>query len=474
MGNSNTKEGFRLGYLQLGEKSIASILESNPGYWRALLADGVSFLEICSLINYTEVLALRDRHPANLIALVTACLEVIEAAAASSSASSAEPSSSDQPSPPPVDETQQSATSVEAPLFTPAPLTAEPRKFIATATYVLTRVMSILFALPKVAVLSTHSADSAAAFLRPTWLHVSFADALFWGACASSPLTLGARLLNSLISLYLLPTSDVTVKIALLRLLLVTLSGHLHKKDADGVELELPTAGESPRLSLWTEHLIGPAFPSANSLFTAALSVIAKFDPVGWGIPYNHLFSDRLSEILTNTVLQVMILLLTPQFTTFVSPLAHSILDCARASLLSVAGENSAAAADRGSAEALQLEDLVLSEMSVDAPVPNSFLEKIRHLNHPGQFRPLLHAVVKLLNYPRIASSSLLPGSVKSTNNLEELLMFLWIVIQENHLFIAFVTSSLADIEALLLPLLQLFLENRSDSTYNGLIHIST
>lgn len=66
----------------------------------------------------------------------------------------------------------------------------------------------------------------------------------------------------------------------------------------------------SPSLNRWIQHLTSADNRHALPLFTSLLNSVCAYDPVGMGVPYNHLlFSDSM-EPLVDVALQILIVTL--------------------------------------------------------------------------------------------------------------------------------------------------------------------
>lgn len=70
----------------------------------------------------------------------------------------------------------------------------------------------------------------------------------------------------------------------------------------------------NPKISISNVRLCSVSLRHALPLFTSLLNVVCAYDPVGYGIPYNHLmFSDQRGA-LAELALQVLIVSLEQEF----------------------------------------------------------------------------------------------------------------------------------------------------------------
>lgn len=60
----------------------------------------------------------------------------------------------------------------------------------------------------------------------------------------------------------------------------------------------------------WIEYFSSGENRHALPLFTSLLNVVAAYDPVGMGLPYNHLIFHDTREPLVEAALQVLIVVL--------------------------------------------------------------------------------------------------------------------------------------------------------------------
>eukprot|EP00005_Dracoamoeba_jomungandri_P002730 CAMPEP_0174260198 /NCGR_PEP_ID=MMETSP0439-20130205/9211_1 /TAXON_ID=0 /ORGANISM="Stereomyxa ramosa, Strain Chinc5" /LENGTH=781 /DNA_ID=CAMNT_0015344391 /DNA_START=28 /DNA_END=2370 /DNA_ORIENTATION=+ len=166
------------------------------------------------------------------------------------------------------------------------------------------------------------------------------------------------------------------------------------------------------------------------ALFYSLLNTSCTYDPIGWGVPYNHYLFNDYKEGLAGTCMQVLIILLNH----LPSPLIP---------------RNPA------------------------TKVRNVFVDYLKSIQSTDTFKFLYTAIVELLNNPLMANSTYLPGSKKEVRCHREMLMLFWKLIQENDIFFRWLLSK-GDITLILGPLLHYLHEGRKDTTQEGLIHLGT
>ena len=67
---------------------------------------------------------------------------------------------------------------------------------------------------------------------------------------------------------------------------------------------------ESEAPNRWVQHFTSPENRHALPLFTSLLNVVCAYDPVGLGLPYNHLLFTDSREPLVESALQLLIVTL--------------------------------------------------------------------------------------------------------------------------------------------------------------------
>lgn len=141
-------------------------------------------------------------------------------------------------------------------------------------------------------------------------------------------------------------------------------------------------------------------------LFTSLLNVVACYDPVGYGLPYNYLLMSDCREPLVQTALHVLIVCLDRD--------AQSTTD------------------ETGYVE-------------------NYFVNYLSRIHRENDFEIVLKGISRLLNNP--LQSSYLPNSTKKVGFHQELLVLLWKCCEYNQKFMYYVLKT-SDVLEILVPIL--------------------
>uniref|UniRef100_A0A8D9EJA8 Protein HID1 n=1 Tax=Cacopsylla melanoneura TaxID=428564 RepID=A0A8D9EJA8_9HEMI len=173
----------------------------------------------------------------------------------------------------------------------------------------------------------------------------------------------------------------------------------------------------------WIQYLTSAENRHALSLFTSLLNTLCAYDPVGLGLPYNHLiFSDTL-EPLVDACLQILIVTLD-----------H----------------------DTVHTEEIGTQD-------------NLFINYLSRIHRDEDFQFVLAGFSRLLNNPLM--QTYLPNSTKKIEFHQELLVLFWKMCDYNKKFLYYVLKS-SDVLDILVPILYHLNDSRADQSRVGLMHI--
>ncbi|XP_063220814.1 protein HID1 isoform X2 [Bacillus rossius redtenbacheri] len=213
------------------------------------------------------------------------------------------------------------------------------------------------------------------------------------------------------------PTYDCN-RTELLKLLLTCFSETMYQ----------PPVDLSSAPNRWIQCFTSPDNRHALPLFTSLLNTVCAYDPVGLGMPYNHLlFSDSL-EPLVDAALQILIVTLD-----------H---------------DTSSGGAPEGE----------------EAATPdNLFINYLSRIHRDEDFFFVLRGFTRLLNNPLI--QTYLPNSTKKVQFHQELLVFFWKMCDYNKKFLYYVLKS-SDVLDVLVPILFHLNDSRADQSRVGLMHI--
>ncbi|KAG7248418.1 hypothetical protein CRUP_009489, partial [Coryphaenoides rupestris] len=195
----------------------------------------------------------------------------------------------------------------------------------------------------------------------------------------------------------------------LLRLLLTCFSEAMY----------LPPSSDNSVLNPWVTFFCSTENRHALPLFTSLLNVVFAYDPVGYGIPYNHLLFSDYREHLVEQALQMLIVTLEHE-----------------------GGGGGAAAARR--------------------PVSPSSIEEQEDYDF------MLKGLARLLTNP--LTQTYLPNSTKKIQFHQELLVLFWKLCDFNKKFLFFVLKS-SDVLDVLVPILFYLNDARADQCESHLTH---
>ncbi|KAJ4940342.1 hypothetical protein JOQ06_026649 [Pogonophryne albipinna] len=203
----------------------------------------------------------------------------------------------------------------------------------------------------------------------------------------------------------------------LLKLLLTCLSEAMY----------LPPSSESKNPNPWVTFFCSSENRHALPLFTSLLNVVCAYDPVGYGIPYNHLlFSDHREQLVEQAV-QILIVTLEHE------------AGSATGSALQPAGPD------------------------------NLFVNYLSRIHREEDLSFILKGLGRLMNNPLV--QTYLPRSTKKIQFHQELLILFWKFCDFNKKFLFFVLKS-SDVLDVLVPILFSLNDARADPSRVGLMHI--
>uniref|UniRef100_A0A8C2WFS2 HID1 domain containing n=1 Tax=Cyclopterus lumpus TaxID=8103 RepID=A0A8C2WFS2_CYCLU len=195
----------------------------------------------------------------------------------------------------------------------------------------------------------------------------------------------------------------------LLKLLLTCLSEAMY----------LPPSSERRSLNPWVSFFCSTENRHALPLFTSLLNVVCAYDPVGFGVPYNHLMFSDYREQLVEQAVQILIVTLD--------------------SLSSLTGPE------------------------------NLFVNYLSRIHREEDLSFILKGLARLMNNPLV--QTYLPHSAKKIQFHQELLILFWKFCDFNKKFLFFVLKS-SDVLDVLVPILFSLDDARADQSRVGLMHI--
>ncbi|XP_056153500.1 protein HID1-like [Lampris incognitus] len=201
-------------------------------------------------------------------------------------------------------------------------------------------------------------------------------------------------------------------------------------------------SSDRKNLNPWVTFFCSADNRHALPLFTSLLNIVCAYDPVGYGIPYNHLLFSDYREQLVEQAVQILII-----------TLEH----------------------EAGSATSVALQDLEplaspsAMEDQESAGPDNLFVDYLSRIHREEDFGFILRGLARLLNNPLV--QTYLPHSTKKIQFHQELLILFWKLCDFNKKFLFFVLKS-SDVLDMLVPILFYLNDARADHTRMGLMHI--
>ncbi|KAJ6660385.1 hypothetical protein lerEdw1_017808 [Lerista edwardsae] len=201
----------------------------------------------------------------------------------------------------------------------------------------------------------------------------------------------------------------------------------------------LPPSSDSSNTNPWVQFFCSTENRHALPLFTSLLNIVCAYDPVGYGIPYNHLLFSDYREPLVEQAAQVLIVTLDYDTSTSSSPTID------------------------GTTTGTVMDD-------TDPPGPdNLFVNYLSRIHREEDFQFILKGVARLLSNPLL--QTYLPNSTKKIQFHQELLVLFWKLCDFNKKFLFFVLKS-SDVLDILVPILYFLNDARADQSRVGLMHI--
>lgn len=178
-------------------------------------------------------------------------------------------------------------------------------------------------------------------------------------------------------------------------------------------------------------------------MFTSLLNTVCAYDPVGLGVPYNHLlFTDSL-EPLVDVALQILIVTLDHDTSSEIPAEEGSLGDNLFINYLSRIHR------DEGSY-------YELFHIFIFYNVSYFFIK----CSFVADFQFVLKGITRLLNNPLM--QTYLPNSTKKVHFHQELLVFFWKMCDYNKKFLYYVLKS-SDVLEVLVPILYHLNDSRAD-----------
>ncbi|XP_041077271.1 protein HID1-like [Polyodon spathula] len=422
MGNSDSKLNFRKAVIQLTTKT-QPVEATDDAFWDQFWADTVtSVQDVFALVPAAEIRAVREESPSNLATLCYKAVEKLVQAAESGCPSQTE------------------------------------KQIVLNCTRLLTRILPYIFedadwrgffwsTVPGAGRAGADEGDDESGRPLAESLLLAIADLLFCPEFTVQSHRKGsldtAEDIHSIDSCEYIWEAGVGFahspplnyvhdlnRTELLKLLLTCFSEAMY----------LAPSSESNVLNPWVQFFCSTDNRHALPLFTSLLNVVCAYDPVGYGIPYNHLLFSDYREQLVEHAGQVLIVMLEHEGGTAAG---SPTLD----------GTTTTAAMDD--------QDPVGPD--------NLFVNYLSRIHREEDFQFILKGVAHLLTNPLV--QTYLPNSTKKIQFHQELLVLFWKLCDFNKKFLFFVLKS-SDVLDILVPILFYLNDAQADQSRVGLMHI--
>ncbi|XP_052741369.1 protein HID1 [Bicyclus anynana] len=401
MGNADTKLNFRKAVIQLTSKT-QPIEATDESFWDQFWSESVTNVQdVFALAPGAEIRALREESPNNLATLVYKAVEKMVKIVDSSCRTQRE---------------QQTALNCARLLTRVLPYMLEEPEWhsffwsslpaagenesVPLAQSLINAICDLLFC-PDFTVVSTKRSGPERAEELSSLDSCEYIWAGGVGFARSPPRC----------------AQHEAARTELLRLLLTCFSESIYK----------PAAQAASHHNKWIAYLTSPENRHALPLFTSLLNTVCSYDPVGLGLPYNHLLFADTVEPLVEVALQVLIVTL-----------------------------------DHDTSNAV-------SEDTDERLPDNLFINYLSRIHRDEDFQFALRGVTRLLNNP--LQQTYLPNSSKKVALHQELLVLFWKCCDYNKKFMYYVLKS-SDVLEVLVPILYHLNDSRADQSRVGLMHI--
>ncbi|EGC32662.1 hypothetical protein DICPUDRAFT_92564 [Dictyostelium purpureum] len=212
-------------------------------------------------------------------------------------------------------------------------------------------------------------------------------------------------------------------------------------------QLYVPQENVSSFKSKWLDWFTNTQDYYTETLLFSLINTFSTYDPIGWGIPYNHLMYADDHEACSKLSLQILNILLTYDPYTIDDHLLTS---------------NKQTPSSSSKANELPQHEC-----------KNRFIIYIKTLKRVRDFKFFFNAFERIMNLPIIASHTKLPNSTKKIELHQDLLITFWRFISHNHDFLKSIVNYETSPE-FIVPILQYMDEGRKSQTTHGIVQIGT
>uniref|UniRef100_A0A673AQ19 Protein HID1-like n=1 Tax=Sphaeramia orbicularis TaxID=375764 RepID=A0A673AQ19_9TELE len=403
MGSSDSKLNFRKAVIQLTTKT-QPVEATDDAFWDQFWADTTTTVQdVFALVPAAEIRAVREESPSNL---ATLCYKAVEKL---------------------VQGAESGCT------------TEREKQVVLNCTRILTRILPYIFedqdwrgffwsTVPGAGRADELDDDDGARPLAESLL-LAIADLLFCPDFTVHSHKRGPDSVESMQSIdsceYIWEAGVGFAQLLLYYILLLTCFSEA---------MYLPPSSDHTIQNPWVTFFCSTENRHALPLFTSLLNVVCAYDPVGYGIPYNHLLFSDYREQLVEQAVQILIVTLEHDGGVPQRPASPSSIE----------------------------------EHESTGP-ENLFVNYLSRIHREEDFDFVLKGLARLLTNP--LAQTYLPNSTKKIQFHQELLVLFWKLCDFNKKFLFFVLKS-SDVLDILVPILYYLNDARADQSRVGLMHI--
>ena len=173
------------------------------------------------------------------------------------------------------------------------------------------------------------------------------------------------------------------------------------------------------------------------ALLCSLLNTACKYNPLGWGVPYNHVVFTDTREQLVVMCLRVLLVILD-----YHSPrVAHTMrqidqrvtsppAEVVSGADLLIQDPEKRALAEKQAQDAESSQSN--ADLEVDETSDNSFRHYLSKLHRAQDFQFLIDGIYRILSNPMQANNTYLPGSTKRVRCHVEMMMLCWKLLETN------------------------------------------
>ncbi|KAI7852075.1 high-temperature-induced dauer-formation protein-domain-containing protein, partial [Circinella umbellata] len=272
-------------------------------------------------------------------------------------------------------------------------------------------------------------------------------------------------------------------RIEVLRLLIVLLSRSMYVSPSQVLSKE----------DRWLHYVVAKTERKVVlALLCSLLNTACKYNPLGWGVPYNHVVFTDTREQLVAMCLRVLLVILD-----YHSPrVAHTMrqidqrvttppAEIVSGADLLIQDPEKRALAEKQAAEIQQLHGhqtqeagdgasqsvSTAPELELDETSDNSFRHYLSKLHRAQDFQFLIDGIYRILSNPMQANNTYLPGSTKRVRCHVEMMMLCWKLLEINQRFRSYLMETERALD-LMVVLVYYSMENKLDPAQVGLVRM--